>query len=163
MSRFALLLIFCCIVFVSLSCDRGLEPPPLDTKATITGRIFFSSPFPPCDSSKILAVVLVEAPSPYTPLHLVKGIADATVLTFILDNCSFRDTAYSFSLTPKTYRYLGVAQNFGIDLTKDWRVVGFAHDSQDSARIFDLQGGDVLNNIDIHVRFDSLVRQPFIQ
>ena len=160
--RQVLLFLLFCSAAVSLCCDRGLAPPPPDTKSMISGKVYFSGRFPPCDSSRILAIVLVEAPPPYTPIQLVQGIGNATVIPFILDSCAFRDTTFSFTLSPKIYRYLGVAQHYGSDIAKDWRVVGFVHTPDDSARVFDLKGGDVYTHMDMYVRFDSLVRQPFI-
>lgn len=162
MRRLFIFSIISAFLFAALSCDRGLEPPSPDTKATISGRVHFSGRFPPCDSSRILAVVLVETPPPYTPAQIVTGLY-TTVIPYVLDACTFHDTTYTFTLPPKKYHYLGVAQNYDTNLSTDWRVVGFIHTANDSARIFDLKGGEVYSDIDIFVRFDSLVRQPFIK
>lgn len=60
-----------------------------------------------------------------------------------------------------TYHYIGVAQNFG-DLFKDWKVVAFVHDAKDSATTFTLKAGEQRRGVDLVVRFDTLIRQPFI-
>jgi hypothetical protein len=144
------------------SCDKGLAPPPPETRSTINGRVTFHGAFPPCDSSHILAVVLSQDPEPFTPVQIINGL-NKTFFPFTLDSCSFRDTNYVITVKPGTYRYLGVAQFFGTDLSKDWRVVGYAHTDEDSAMIFNMMPNDTIRNIELWVRFDSLPRQPFVQ
>lgn len=144
-----------------LSCDKGLEPPPPSSLATISGTITYAGTYPPCDSVVLLAVVLATPPEPYTDSQLIAGL-NSEFFPVTLDNCTFRDTTYSFTVKPGIYNYLGVAHNYG-DLFKDWQVVGFAHTANDSARVFDLKGGDNITGVNIRVRFDSLPRQPFVQ
>lgn len=155
-------LLFLLVLSIVSSCDKGLAPPLPETRSTITGRVRFRSPFPPCDSSHILAVVLSKDPEPFSPVQIIDGL-NKTFFPFTLDSCKFLDTTYIITVKPGTYHYLGVAQFFGADLSKDWRVASFAHDEKDSARIFDLLPNDTAKNIDLDVRFDSLPRQPFIQ
>ena len=157
---------FCALAFLLtsffLACDKGLEPPP--PAPTIAGKIYFSGARPPCDSVRILAVVLIEAAPPYIPQDLINGFLNNSILPFILEPCSFRDTTYKFTVVPdKHYNYLGVAQNYDTNLYNDWHVVGFSHDENDSARAFELLPGEAISGVDIHVRFDSLPRQPFVQ
>jgi hypothetical protein len=153
MSKIAIL-IFC---FFSLSCDQGLAPPGI---SSISGRITFLSK--PTDSVKILALVLVQAPAPYTALQLIQGF-NTTVLPFSLSTTSFRDTSYTIFVKPDSlYHYLGIAQNYGSNLLTDWRVVAFVHDENDSAVTFLLKQGEQKEGVDLRVRFDSLPRQPFI-
>jgi hypothetical protein len=150
------------ISFISLACDQGLEPPP--PAPSIAGRIRYAGITPPCDSIRILAVVLVETAPPYVPTDLINGFLNNTILTYVLEPCTFRDTTYQITVIPgKRYNYLGVAQNYDTNLYNDWRVVGFSHLANDSARSFELSAGEALTGVDIHVRFDSLPRQPFIQ
>ncbi len=144
-----------------LSCDKGLEPPPPSSLATISGAITYDGTFPPCDSVVLLEVVLAVPPEPYTDSQLIVGLNTEFFHT-ALDKCSFRDTTFSFTVKPGKYNYLGVAHNYN-DPFKDWQVVGFAHTEDDSARVFDLKAGDNVTGVNIRVRFDSLPRQPFIQ
>jgi hypothetical protein len=145
-----------------LSCDEGLEPPP--PSPSISGTIHFVGSKPPCDSVRILTVVLIEAKPPYVPEDLINGFLNNSILPFILAQCSFRDTTYKFTVVPgKRYNYLGVAQNYDTNLYNDWRVVGFSHLANDSARTFELLPGETVTGVDIRVRFDSLTRQPFVQ
>jgi hypothetical protein len=156
--RFCALTIFFTSFF--LGCDKGLEPPP--PAPTISGKIYFSGAKPPCDSIRILAVVLIEAAPPYVPETLINGFLSSSILTFVLESCTFRDTTYKLTVAPnKRYNYLGVTQNYDTNLYNDWRIVGFAHMQDDSARSFELMPGEAVRNVDIHVRFDSLPRQPF--
>lgn len=144
------------------SCDKGLEPPP--PAPTISGAVHFEGVNPPCDSVRILAVVLIEAAPPYIKQDLINGFLSNTILPYTLEKCSFRDTAYKFAVVPgKRYNYLGVAQNYDTNLYNDWRVVGFVNAGIDSARSFELKEGESLTGIDIRVRFDSLPKQPFIE
>jgi len=150
-----------CILF--LGCDRGLAPPaPALTKPVISGKIHFTGSKPPCDSVKTLAVVISQNPAPFSVTDIITRFG-TTIFGYIIEPCAFKDTSYSFSLAPGTYNYLGVAQQYDTSLLNDWRIVGFAHDEQDSARSFTLHYGDVVDSIDIRIRFDSSSRQPFIK
>jgi hypothetical protein len=158
-SVFALTFLLVCSL---LSCDKGLEPPP--PAPTISGTIYYSGAKPPCDSVRLLAVVLIETAPPYVPEDLINGLLNNTVLPFLLEPCTFRDTTYMFTVVPnKRYNYLGVAQNYDTNLYNDWRVVGFSHFENDSARSFELLPGESVSAVDIRVRFDSLPRQPFVK
>src|SRR5436309_9755560 len=126
--------VFLLLCALLLSCDKGLSPPGL----TISGKVHFTNLPAPTDSVKLLAVVLVEQPAPFTASMLVAGL-NTTVLPFLLSTTSFRDTNYLIPVKQDvTYHYLGVAQYYGSSLLTDWRVVGFAHDARDSALSFTL-------------------------
>jgi hypothetical protein len=152
-------LVFSILSFFLLSCDKGLAPLPPEQIAEISGNVHFIGI--PSDSVKALAVVLVLPPAPYATSTIINGI-NTTVFPYVLSSKTFHDTSYSFIVTPNTYHYLGVAQNFG-DLFKDWRVVGFVHDEKDSAISFTLKPGEHRDSVDIIVHFDSIPRQPFIK
>ncbi len=143
------------------SCDKGLAPIPTSQLSSISGSIHFTGL--PKDSVKILALVLVQPPAPFTAASLIAGF-NTTVLPFVLSTISFSDTTYTITVKPdSTYHYLGVAQNYGYNLLSDWRVVAFAHDDLDSAQSFTLKAGEQRIGVDLTVRFDSLPRQPFIK
>jgi hypothetical protein len=149
---------FLVMIFIALSCDKGLEPPGI---TSISGQIHFIGT--PKDSVKIFAVVLIQPKPPFIANTLVSGL-NTTVLPFILSNTSFNDTSYSILVKPDTtYHYLGVAQNYGYNLLSDWHVVAFVHDDKDSAVSFTMKSGEQRTGVDITVRFDSLPRQPFIK
>ncbi len=143
-------------------CDKGLAPPAPEQVTSLSGSVHFTGVFAPCDSVRILAVVLAQHPAPFSVGDLLAEY-NKTIFIFQLAPCSFHDTSFSFILKPGHYQYLGVAQNYGDSLFKDWRIVGFAHNELDSALTFNLQTGDHPSNIVLRVRFDSLPRQPFIR
>jgi hypothetical protein len=145
------------------SCDGGLEPPPANQLATLSGVVHFSKPWPPKDSVNIIALVLVQDPPPFTVASLLAGYGK-TVLPITLNYLS-SDTAFSYTVAPAIYHYLGVAQNYNGALTAidtAWKVVGFSHDALDSARSFNLVGGTNISGVDVYVNFDTLPRQPFV-
>ena len=159
--KYSLYILF---VFLLLAngCDKGLAPPPPQEVTSLSGSVHFTGEFPPCDSVRILAVVLSRRAAPFSVGDIIAEY-NKTIFIAQLAPCSFKDTSFSFTLKPGLYNYLGVAQNYGDSLLKDWRIVGFAHDALDSAIHFDLKTGDHPSNIILRVRFDSLSRQPFIK
>jgi hypothetical protein len=138
-----------------------LAPPP--PQPSIEGRVRFLSVWPHKDSIRIMALALMEIPPPYTGSQILAGFG--TVVHPVITSFTYGtiDTSFYFELDTGTYYYLGVAQQFGPDFNKDWRVLGFAHDHQDSANVFHIGEGDRVKNIQIDVKFDSLPRQPFVQ
>lgn len=151
---------FLCL-FILLGCDKGLSPPP--QKPSISGQVRFLSPWPHKDSVGLLALALVSVPPPYTGAQLLGGLGK-TVLPVISEfGYGLTDTAFYYEMDPGTYYYLGVARHVGADPLGGWSVVGFAHDEEDSAIIFDLSMGERAENILIDVRFDSLPRQPLTE
>lgn len=156
--------LFLCLLFIATGCDKGLAPPP--PQPSIEGKVRFLSEWPHKDSlgNRFLVLALAKVPPPYAAPQLLAGVFDGTVLTVIPTfNYGTRDTNFYFELDTGTYYYLGVAQQFGGDVNKDWRVLGFAHDELDSARVFHIGVNDHFKDILIDVRFDSLPRQPFIK
>jgi len=147
------------LLFFLCGCDKGLAPPP--PAPTISGSIHFIGT--PKDSVQTLLVVAVQAPPPYDVSYLLTGALAGTIKAFSLSTTSFHDTTYSIAVSADTaYRYLGVAQKYGYDVTKDWHALGFAHDANDSALVYLLKPGDQMTGVDLIVNFDSLPRQPFI-
>ena len=149
-----------CLLFCA-GCDKGLSPPP--QRPSISGTVRFLSPWPQKDSIRIMALALVQPPPPYTGTQILSGFGK-TVLPVIGEFAyGTTDTAFYIELDTGTYSYLGVAQQFGPDFANDWRVLGFAHDDQDSAITFRISEDTRISDITIDVRFDSLPRQPFIK
>lgn len=149
-----------CIV---ASCDKGLAPPPAAVVTSISGRVSFSGTWPRRDSVRALELVLVQPSAPFADSTLIQGL-NTTVIPLVALNYNSSDTAYRYiGIKPDTYHYLGVAQLFDTNVFRDWRVVGFAHDANDSARAFVLHAGDAITGADVHVNWDSLPRQPFLK
>ncbi len=150
------------LAFVPLGCDKGLSPPEPSRYAILGGHIRFDGVKPPCDSVKALAVVISEQGAPFSVSDIINNI-NKTIFAVPLAPCSFTDTSFAFTLKPATYHYLGVAQLYGDSINRDWRIVGFAHSAEDSASQFILLPGMTDTSITLHVRFDTLIRQPFIE
>jgi hypothetical protein len=154
----------CLLALLTSACDKGLSPPP--PKPSISGTVHFRSAWPHKDSlaDRLMVLALSTVPPPYTAPQLIQGVFNGSVFA-VMQNFSYGtvDTNFHFELDTGTYYYLGVAQQFGPDFNKDWRVLGFAHDEQDSAIVFRIKENDHVENIHIDVRFDSLPRQPFVQ
>lgn len=146
------------MVLVS-GCDKGLAPAP--AKPYIQGCITFTGNWPPQDSVKILALVLIPGNPPYHVPDLIQGVSDKTI-PFIQLNYRSSDTTYRFDIDSGSYGYLGVAENYGPNVFADWRAIGFAHDNNDSSRHFNLHSGEVFSDVNILVDLDSLPKQPFI-
>ncbi|MFI5263788.1 MAG: hypothetical protein ACHQM6_04675 [Candidatus Kapaibacterium sp.] len=147
------------LLFFLFGCDKGLAPPL--PAPTVSGSIHFIGT--PKDSVQALLVVIIQAPPPYQATYLLAGAAAGTIKASSLSITSFHDTTYSIAVSADTaYRYLGVAQKYGYDVTKDWHAVGFAHDAKDSALVYLLKPGEQRTGVDLIVNFDSLPRQPFI-
>jgi hypothetical protein len=144
------------------SCDRGLAPPEPSKFSTLSGQVHFAGVMPPCDSVKALAVVLSQQAAPFSVTDIINNF-NKTIFAVSLTPCSFQDTSFVFTLTPGTYRYLGVAQLYGDSINHDWRIVAFAHTPEDSAIVYNMNPGSTDNSTVLTVRFDTLIRQPFIQ
>jgi hypothetical protein len=111
-----------------------------------------------------MVLALSTEPPPYTAPQLIQGVFNGNVFAVLKGfNYGTIDTNFYLELDTGTYYYLGVAQQFGPDFNKDWRVLGFAHDELDSAIVYKIGENDHINKIHIDVRFDSLPRQPFVQ
>jgi len=143
------------------SCDKGLAPPPASSRSTLLGKVSFKGTWPQVDSTWALAIALVPDAPPFTPSTLISGVLSGAVKYLPLKYHT-RDTTFLFEIDTGTYHYLGIAQQFGPDLFADLKVVGFAHNRQDSALSFTFGPGAELT-ADIIVNWDSLPRQPFVQ
>jgi hypothetical protein len=151
-------------VFIILGCDRGLTPPPPDTTITLGGVVHFEGKLPVCDSILYLDVVLSEDPPPFSIASVFANYGK-TIWVLPLNTCPLRDTSFSFSLKPGTYRYLGIIEKYGMpdSLTLDWQIIGFAHTPNDSALAYSLIPGSHVDSIILRARFDSIPRQPFVK
>jgi hypothetical protein len=152
--------LFLCLLFIATGCDKGLAPPL--PKPSLSGKVRFLSEWPPKDSMRLMALALSSDPPPFAADQLIKNLLNGRLLPVIASfGYGLSDTSFYYELDTGTYYYLGVAQQFGPDPNKDWRVVGFAHDANDSALTFRVGPHDAFKDLLIDVRFDSLPRQPF--
>lgn len=158
--RLLALTICATLLFGLAACDKGLAPPPASTRSTLSGKITFKGTWPAVDSTWLIAIALIPEPPPFASSTLISGVLSGAVKYIELKYHS-RDTNYLFEIDSGTYHYLGVAQQYNTDLFTDLRVVGFAHDRQDSALKFTF-GPGADHQADIIVNWDSLPRQPFI-
>lgn len=110
-----------------------------------------------------MALALVMPPPPYTGTQIISGFGQSVLPVISEFSYGTTDTTFSYEVDTGTYNYLGVAQQFGPNFATDWRVLGFAHDEQDSATVFRITEGMTIKDIIIDVRFDSLPRQPFVR
>lgn len=152
--------LFLCLLFIASGCDKGLSPPP--PQPSIAGKVRFLSEWPHKDSVRLMALALSSEPPPFAADQLITNLLNGKLLTVVYPfRYGITDTNFYYELDTGMYYYLGVAQQFGPDPNKDWRVVGFAHDANDSALTFHVGPGDIFEDFLIDVRFDSLPRQPF--
>jgi len=161
---------FVIIIYVILvaiySCDHGLRPtePIQSEKSGISGTIFYSN-WPTADSLYDLRLVVFKS---YPPENIFEEISAGRAfvypaigeesLPFYVDS-----TEYLMELNPGHYEYVAVAQQYGSNLFTDWLAAG-QYDtlsSDDLPTAITVVEGELLEEINIEVDFDSLPPQPF--
>jgi hypothetical protein len=147
------------------ACNHGLSPKENESSqlAQISGAIFYQNW--PADSLFDLRLVVFEHYPPENILNEVL-LGRATVypdlgelpLPFYVDT-----TFFWLEIDPGTYEYIAVAQQYGPEITSDWRAVGqyntIPGDSLPTP--ITVNSGELLDNIIIYVDFDDLPPQPF--
>ncbi len=155
------------LLFVLLSCDQGLAPPPPERPTGIRGTVVFVNDWPPPDSVQELRVVAFQR----FPFEDSAGII-AEVLAgraFFSDTLPrFVDSAtYEVLLQPPfpdTLRYVAVAWRYGPNLFGDWWVAAvYGSFSQDTVvpRKIPVIPQTVVESVDMRVDFRHLPPQPF--
>jgi hypothetical protein len=152
---------------VVFGCDKGVSPsaespppvgymsgtiryqnwPPNDSLIDL--RIVAFSLFPP---SNIVNEVLAGRAAVYPPL------GDSALVPFYVDSLS-----YTFSLSPGEYQYVAVAQQFGPNITADWRAVG-QYDLDSNLTVpspVTIVANDSTSHVDINVDFSNPPPPPF--
>jgi len=79
-------------------------------------------------------------------------------LPFLVDT-----TIYIMELDPGYYEYVAIAQQYGPNIFEDWLAAG-QYDTIFSDELptpITVISGELLEDINIHVNFDSLPPQPF--
>jgi len=163
-ARTLFLVTFLVVVF---GCDKGISPsaqppPPAgymsgtiryrhwpSSDSLIDLRIVAFSLFPP---SNIVNEVLAGRAAVYPPL------GDSALVPFYVDSLS-----YAFSLSSGEYQYVAVAQQFGPNITSDWRAVG-QYDLDSNLVVpspVTINPNDTTAHVDINVDFDNPPPPPF--
>lgn len=162
-------LLLAAIVASSLSCDHGLEPPPI-VEPGFGGTIYFekgtwpvsdslvnlwlfASQQYPLDSSKIFTGLFSNPPTIYLYPATDKN------LPLFVDSVSYR-----FNLPPGTYKYVGVLQHAANDISvSSLRVVGLygTNDLPPLPIPIIVSDFNFSSGIDIRVNFRKLPPQPF--
>jgi len=149
-----------------LACDHGLQPEAQEPSqiSGISGTISYVN-WPASDFLFDLRLIVFER---YPPgdifTELIEGRAQVYPaigqdgLPFNIDT-----TRYVMELNAGDYEYVVVAQQFGPNVFEDWLAAG-QYDTlltDDLPTPVTVQVGEILENINIHVDFDSLPPQPF--
>ncbi|MGB2869386.1 MAG: hypothetical protein WBD36_13105 [Bacteroidota bacterium] len=156
-----------------LSCDHGLELPPLiepgfggtirfaqgtwppATSDSLQNLWLFASQIYPLDSTNVLAGLTSNPPKIYVYPSLVEN------LPFFVDS-----VVYAIHVPPGTYRYIGVIQRYKPGLISDvsnYRIVGIVEDptTPGQPRSIAVRDYEFSAGVDISVDFYHLPPQPF--
>ena len=151
------------IVLVPLGCDSGLAPETaLVPPHGLSGTIYFSH-WPPADSLKDLRLVAFRNyPSGNIVSEILSGNARYTDTLKPFGTDSIRYTLNLEPLPPGSYHYIAVAQQYGMNLYTDWRVVGLYRDRADTTRpgTVVVPEGETVKGIDIMVDFRKVIPPP---
>lgn len=162
-----LVAIFLALIF--LSCEGGLEPPPL-VEPGFGGTItFVRDSWPPRDSLVNLWIVASQI-YPLDSVKIFAGIFSDPPTIFVYP--SFGESlplfvvsaSYDFFLPPAVYRYVAVLQQTHSDINiRNFRVVGVYASPSNPAEPGQVTVRDFafVPNINIHVDFHKLPPQPF--
>ncbi len=152
-----------------LSCDGGLQPPPL-VEPGIGGTIYFAKdswPGPdslfsvwlfasqiyPLDSSSIFSGIL----TPPFKIFLYPALTQS--LPFGVDSVN-----YTFKLPPGTYKYIGVMHQFRLLVSiQSFQVVGYLQTSANppEPRSLLVRDQEFIQGVNINADFRHLPPQPF--
>jgi hypothetical protein len=149
-------------------CDHGLEPPKENVRTAISGIISYQN-WPPPDSLLDLRLVAFKE---YPPTNIFFEVTSGRAIVYppILNEglpLNVTDYTYIMDLPAGEYAYLVVAQQYGINITSDWRAVG-QYDTTGTGldsipTTIMLKENRVLDSINIRVDFHNLPYQPFVQ
>jgi hypothetical protein len=148
------------------SCDHGLKPiePDQIEKTGISGTIYYTN-WPPADSLFDLRLVVFKI---YPPENIIDELSAGRAyvypaigeesLPFFVDSMS-----YIMELNPGYYEYITIAQQYGPNVFTDWLAAG-QYDTLFSEEVptpITVNSGELLEDLNIWVNFDSLPPQPF--
>jgi hypothetical protein len=159
---------FLLLAIILPACDHGLEPPQENRRTAIRGTITYQN-WPPPDSLIDLRIVAFKE---YPPQDIFYEVVNGQAIVYPpisaavglpRNNLEFYD--YTMDLPAGNYAYLVVAQQYGANITTDWRAVGqydttgTGLDSIPTSIVLD--ENQILDSIDIRVDFHALPYQPF--
>jgi hypothetical protein len=157
------------VVLFVLSCDGGLQLPPL-VDPGFGGTITFErNTWPPSDSLVNLWLVASKI-YPLDSVSVFAGIFSDPPQVFAYPGLDknlpfFVDSVqYSFALPPGAYRYVAVLQRFRDELNiRSFRVVGVYSSQAKPAEPLTVTVRDFehVAGINLHVNFHQLPPQPF--
>lgn len=160
MKRYVSALILTILLSMLVSCDGGLEPTPIASKAYIKGRIHYKGNWSPKDSIFDLRAIAFKN---FPPANLLTEIMSGQAY-FLQDSLPYYVDSSDFILEipdpPVTLKYIAIAQRYG-DLFS-WRAVGvytISGNQTENASI-NVEAGKTYN-IDINVDFNNMPPQPF--
>ena len=156
-----------------LSCDHGLELPPLiepgfggtihfaqgtwppPSSDSLQNLWLFASQIYPLDSTKVVAGLTSNPPKIYVYPSLAEN------LPFFVDS-----VAYAIHVPPGTYHYIGVIQRYRPGLSfdiKNFRIVGIVENPTTPGlpRSVTVREYEFFGGIDVFVDFYHLPPQPF--
>jgi len=166
------LLILILILFLQ-NCDHGLEPPKENDPALIHGAISGTITYqnwPPADSLKDLRLIVFKQ---YPPTNIFLAVTSGQAIVFPPIGTSeglpinVDLFIYNMDIPAGTYEYVVVAQQFGDNVTSDWRAVG-QYDTTGTGldsipTLINISSNQLLENINIKVDFNHIPYQPFVE
>ena len=153
--------------FLAAACDEGLEPPPVGP-AVFPGRISGTVRFVNWDSAGAVVDLRLVAFRNFPPRDIVGEVLQGNAAIYPplggsqLATPGTDSVTYTFSLTPGTYQYVAVAQQFGPDVMSNWRAVG-QYDLDSNLAVpsaVTVTERETVTGIDITVDFDNLPPPP---
>jgi hypothetical protein len=157
-------LLYLLSIFLSLipnyGCDQGLAP--IVKHRGISGTVYFMN-WLPIDSLRDLRVVAFkDAPSGNIVSDISSGRAEYTsqLQPFFIDSISYR---LQFATLPAgKISYIAVAQQYGPNSMKDWRVVGVFYADNDTTKpgTVNIPQDSFVDGVNIFVNFHNIPPQP---
>lgn len=166
--RIRIVLIITLALFIVCTCDHGLNPNDIEPEILLTGisgTITFQN-WPAVDSLYNLRIVAFISYPPENIINeLMLGLAFAYPAIFDTAHIPYNVDSYDyvFELSPGTYEYICVAQQYGPWLYMNWRSVGQYDIEMETAEptAIEVIQDSLLKNINIYVDFKNLPIQPF--
>jgi hypothetical protein len=162
------LLLGCVLALLLGHCDGGLDPTALPPTAELGGRLTVRGgreSYPPRDSILDLRVVAFRTiPRDSSIIAAVLSGQAYFTPTSILDSTHYAISIPFTEGTPEPLRleYIAVAQQYGPNVFRDWRVVGlYASDSLWTPKAVVLRRGERRLDVDITIDFRNPPPQPF--
>jgi hypothetical protein len=161
---------FVFVLLLLVSCDSGLDPvatgKETEAKPSISGLITYkngASSWPPADSIKDIRVVAFTR---YPPPDIIAEVLGQKAFFTEAMPVGVDSSSYRIELPsplPAGIAAIVVAQQYGNDITKDWRVIGIYSATGDNTQptALDLTTASIWRNINITVDFSNLPPQPF--